>query len=88
MLNAPLSYARPSALAQPHSPFAHRSKHAPAKRDDTPKSVFAHFMMGNAYPYTTEDFEDDIKLAHANGIDAFAVNMGTDGWQPDHLDSL
>ncbi|THH27989.1 hypothetical protein EUX98_g6196 [Antrodiella citrinella] len=82
-LCASLSAALPS---KPHSPFAH--KHKAVKRDGTPKAVFAHFMMGNAYPYTTQDFQDDIELAHASGIDAFAVNMGTDDWQPDHLDSF
>ncbi|TCD66615.1 hypothetical protein EIP91_001125 [Steccherinum ochraceum] len=84
-LCASLSSAMPS---RPHSPFAHKARHVAKRDDSTPKAVFAHFMMGNAYPYTTQDFEDDIKLAHASGIDAFAVNMGTDDWQPDHLDSF
>lgn len=81
-----VAYALPFARARPHSPFAHRSS-MKAKRDDSQKYVVAHFMMGNAYPYTTEDFEDDIKLASASGIDAFALNIGTDSWQPDHVRS-
>lgn len=38
-------------------------------------------MVGNAYPYTAQTWLDDIKLAHASGIDAFALNVGTDPWQ-------
>ena len=52
------------------------------KRNDTPKVVFAHHMVGNTFPYTIKDWADDIALAHANGIDAFALNIGTDSWQP------
>ncbi|KAI5123869.1 hypothetical protein M0805_005686 [Coniferiporia weirii] len=59
---------------------------APLKnRDDNQKYVFAHHMVGNTYPYTVGDWLDDIKLAHANGIDAFALNTGTDSWQPDQV---
>lgn len=78
--------ALPLPHARSHSPFAHRSL-SKAKRDDAQKYVVAHFMMGNAYPYTTDDFEADIKLAHASGIDAFALNIGSDPWQPDHVQS-
>ena len=63
-------------------PFSHN---AFVKRSSGPKAVFAHFMMGNAFPYTQKDFEDDVKLASASGIDAFALNIGTDSWQPDHV---
>lgn len=63
-------------------PFSHN---AFAKRAGANKAVFAHFMMGNAFPYTQKDFEDDVKLASASGIDAFALNIGTDSWQPDHV---
>ncbi|KAF8306265.1 glycoside hydrolase [Clavulina sp. PMI_390] len=48
---------------------------------DSTKYVFAHHMVGNTYPYTSENWLSDINLAHANGIDAFALNMGSDSWQ-------
>lgn len=55
------------------------------KRDDAPKVVFAHHMVGNTFPYTVNDWADDIALASANGIDAFALNIGTDSWQPTQI---
>lgn len=55
------------------------------KRDGEQKYVFAHHMVGNTYPYTSQDWLDDINLAHANGIDAFALNIGSDSWQPDRV---
>ena len=45
------------------------------------KYVFAHHMVGNTYPYTEDDWASDIELASANGIDGFALNIGTDSWQ-------
>lgn len=47
-----------------------------------PKYVVAHHMVGNTFPYTLQDWEDDIQLAHSKSIDAFALNMGIDEWQP------
>jgi glucan endo-1,3-alpha-glucosidase len=47
-----------------------------------PKYVVAHHMVGNTFPYTLQDWTDDIQLAHSKSIDAFALNMGIDGWQP------
>ena len=72
------------------SPFQHRSKASPlpVKRDDppppnpNPKLVVAHHMVGNTYPYTPQDWADDIQDAHDAGIDGFALNIGTDEWQP------
>ncbi|KEP48908.1 glycoside hydrolase family 71 protein [Rhizoctonia solani 123E] len=49
------------------------------------KFVVAHHMVGNTFPYTPDDWTSDIKLAHANGIDAFALNVGTDSWQKDRV---
>ncbi|KAG5639210.1 hypothetical protein H0H81_005689 [Sphagnurus paluster] len=51
----------------------------------TPKYVVAHHMVGNTFPYTQQDWADDIALAHASGIDGFALNMGIDEWQPDRV---
>ncbi|KAJ3805324.1 glycoside hydrolase [Lentinula aff. lateritia] len=39
-------------------------------------------MVGNTFPYTSQDWLNDIKLAHSSGIDGFALNMGSDDWQP------
>jgi glucan endo-1,3-alpha-glucosidase len=47
-----------------------------------PKLVVAHHMVGNTYTYTGQDWADDISLAHISGIDAFALNMGKDPWEP------
>lgn len=51
----------------------------------SPKYVVAHHMIGNTYPYTFEDWSEDITLAHGSGIDGFALNMGRDQWQPDRV---
>ncbi|KAH0586158.1 hypothetical protein H2248_007423 [Termitomyces sp. 'cryptogamus'] len=59
------------------------------KRDTQPipssKYVAAHHMIGNTYPYTLQDWLDDIALAHSSGIDGFALNIGRDEWQPDRV---
>ncbi|KAG6906620.1 hypothetical protein DXG01_012938 [Tephrocybe rancida] len=59
------------------------------KRDisptSAPKYVVAHHMVGNTYPYTLQDWFEDVSLAHASGIDGFALNMGSDEWQPDRV---
>jgi glucan endo-1,3-alpha-glucosidase len=49
------------------------------------KYVFAHHMVGNTYPYTFENWKSDISLAHAHGIDGFALNVGRDEWQPSRV---
>lgn len=41
-----------------------------------PKSVFAHFIVGNANAYGQGDWVDDMQSAQAAGIDAFALNVG------------
>ena len=45
------------------------------------RAVFAHFMVGFTYQYGREDWRDDITLAKASGIDAFALNVGSNEWQ-------
>ncbi|KAK0495448.1 glycoside hydrolase family 71 protein [Armillaria luteobubalina] len=50
-----------------------------------PASVVAHFIVGNARSYTEDDWKNDIKLASANGIDAFALNIGGDSWERDQI---
>ncbi|KAF9646034.1 hypothetical protein BDM02DRAFT_318271 [Thelephora ganbajun] len=46
------------------------------------KIVTAHHMVGNTYPYTNDTWLRDIRLAHDHGIDAFALNIGTNDWEP------
>ncbi|KAK7063376.1 glycosyl hydrolase family 71-domain-containing protein [Favolaschia claudopus] len=55
------------------------------KRAGTPKLVFAHFMVGIVDGYTQADWANDIALASATGIDAFALNIGTDTWTDPQL---
>lgn len=65
------------------SPFQHHRK--ALKRDGgaaPQKLVVAHHMVGNTYPYTPQDWAADINAAHNAGIDGFALNIGTDEWQP------
>ncbi|KAI0827705.1 glycoside hydrolase family 71 protein [Trametes gibbosa] len=38
-------------------------------------------MVGNTFPYTIKDWEEDIKLASVHGIDAFVLNVGVEPWQ-------
>ncbi|KAK3374697.1 glycoside hydrolase [Podospora didyma] len=38
-------------------------------------AVFAHFMVSNTHSYTTADWNNDIQLAQAAHIDAFALNL-------------
>ena len=75
--DSPSVSATPSAtgsIPQPSQP--------PATTDGSQKYVIAHHMVGNTFPYTVDDWTDDITLAHASGIDGFALNMGSDSWEP------
>lgn len=54
----------------------------PADNSGAQKYVVAHHIIGNTFPYTIQDWADDIALAHASGIDGFALNMGSDDWEP------
>ncbi|KAJ9106718.1 hypothetical protein QFC19_003030 [Naganishia cerealis] len=40
-------------------------------------------QLGNTYPYTEADWEENFKLAEETGIDAFALNLGPEQWQSD-----
>ncbi|KAF7365193.1 hypothetical protein MVEN_00390900 [Mycena venus] len=51
------------------------------RQDANPKLVVAHFMVGNTFPYTLQDWTDDINLATASGLDGFALNVGPDDFQ-------
>lgn len=49
------------------------------------KIVSAHHMVGNTYPYSRQDWAEDIRLAKEAGIDAFALNVGAEDWQRDRV---
>ncbi|EGN98394.1 glycoside hydrolase family 71 protein [Serpula lacrymans var. lacrymans S7.3] len=57
----------------------------PTVLSSAPKYVVAHVIVGNTYPYTVDNWKSDILLAHANGIDGFALNVGSDSWQPQRV---
>ncbi|KZT61188.1 glycoside hydrolase family 71 protein [Calocera cornea HHB12733] len=50
-----------------------------------PKLVVAHVIVGNTQPYSVNDWSNDIVLAQAAGIDAFALNYGSPSWEPGQL---
>ncbi|KAI0339342.1 hypothetical protein BDW22DRAFT_1361896 [Trametopsis cervina] len=50
-----------------------------------PKLVFAHHIVGNTYNYTVNTWAADITLASSKGIDAFALNVGSDNWEPSQV---
>ncbi|OJT10982.1 Glucan endo-1,3-alpha-glucosidase agn1 [Trametes pubescens] len=50
-----------------------------------PRAVFAHVIVGNTYNYTMSTWANDIALAASKGIDAFALNVGSDSWEPGQI---
>ncbi|OSD07718.1 glycoside hydrolase family 71 protein [Trametes coccinea BRFM310] len=48
-------------------------------------AVFAHVIVGNTYNYTAGNWLKDITLAASKGIDAFALNVGSDNWEPSQV---
>ncbi|RPB11294.1 glycoside hydrolase [Morchella conica CCBAS932] len=51
------------------------------------REVFAHYMVGNTYGQTLDDWAKDIQLAKAASIDGFALNAGpTDSYGEEQLD--
>jgi hypothetical protein len=54
-----------------------RSLNARDGGSSPPKLVVAHMMVGNTYSYSVDTWASDIKLASANGIDGFALNIGS-----------
>jgi len=75
-----------TTLADPtRTPKLSETTSSMAQSNSNLKIVVAHHMVGNTYPYKLKDWEDDIRLAHASGIDGFALNMGQDEWQPTRI---
>ena len=58
---------------------------APFTKRDKPKLVFAHVVVGLLNTFDESDWANDIALAQQTGIDGFALNMGTDDWQPERV---
>ncbi|EIN03508.1 glycoside hydrolase [Punctularia strigosozonata HHB-11173 SS5] len=54
-------------------------------RASSTKAVVAHFIVGYTYSYSQNDWFNDINLASSMGIDAFALNLGADSWQPSQI---
>ncbi|KAF8915274.1 glycosyl hydrolase family 71-domain-containing protein [Mucidula mucida] len=61
------------------------------KRDNT-KYVFMHHFclrdatyVRNRYPYTKDTWRADIAQIGAKGVDAIALNIGSDWWQPNQI---
>lgn len=52
------------------------------------KYIFAHFMIGNTYPYQPQNFHCDVSEAVATGIDGFALNLGNDSWIPSRVETI
>lgn len=42
-------------------------------------------ILGNVYSYTQDTWIEQINLAIDAGIGAFALNLGSDSWQPDQI---
>ncbi|CAK5274285.1 unnamed protein product [Mycena citricolor] len=51
----------------------------------SPNTVVAHFMVGNVFRYTEEDWVSEMTLAQRYGFDGFALNIGPDAWQRDQI---
>lgn len=50
----------------------------PAKRADSGRKVFAHYMVGITYGQSSSQWATDISQAQSAGIDGFALNVGAD----------
>ncbi|KAF5322509.1 hypothetical protein D9619_001587 [Psilocybe cf. subviscida] len=93
-----LGYIRPPASPMKNSHWTKGPGHTPIRAGEdqeaveteaaaaaTRKYVFAHFMVGNTYPYKQADWLADIKLAASQDIDGFVLNFGREDWQRDRV---
>lgn len=79
-----VSYGLPhsNTRAQLKQVLGSQDRSTPAPRQSSQqKYVVAHHMVGNTFPYTIDDWKADISLAKSNGIDGFALNLGSEDWQ-------
>lgn len=51
------------------------------------RAVLAHFIFGNTYSYTADNWQNDFTLASQTGIDALVFNIGGDSWLQTQLDA-
>ncbi|WVW84729.1 hypothetical protein I302_106764 [Kwoniella bestiolae CBS 10118] len=49
--------------------------------ESRPRLAVAHFMLGNTYPFTEEDWLKTFDLAQDTSLDALALNLGPEEWQ-------
>lgn len=84
-----LALSHPFASAAPWSTRAHVASPPAAKRDSASSSdklVFCHFMIGIvSNRKNASDYDSDMQLAKDLGIDAFALNIGTDNYTDTQL---
>lgn len=78
----PTPQASSTALPVASSPAASPAPSATQAPATSGKLVVAHHMVGNTFPYTKQDWAEDIQLAHSAGIDGFALNTGREDWEP------
>lgn len=84
LLAASFVCAAPSRTPDAGSSSSPLDRRASATADD--RLVFCHFMMGIVSDRTSAaDYDSDMQLAKATGIDAFALNIGTDEFTDDQL---
>ncbi|KAJ3726566.1 glycosyl hydrolase family 71-domain-containing protein [Lentinula raphanica] len=57
---------------------------APLEKRDGTKYVFMHHVRSE-YPYVYNDWLNDVKQISAMGVDAVALNIGSDVWQWDRV---
>lgn len=60
---------------------------APSPAASSDRAVLSHFIFGNTYSYTAQDWEENFSLASQSGIDAFVFNLGADSWSQTQLDA-
>lgn len=80
------SSASPLPLVVRDSIEVSSSKESSAPTNTT-KFVFAHHIIGNTYNFTPSTWNSDVALAHASGIDGFALNIGNGDWEPAQVQS-
>jgi glucan endo-1,3-alpha-glucosidase len=74
-----LAHAAPIRRQAPPPPTSNNST------SGNPKLVVAHVIVGNTYAFTPAAWAADMQLAQGAGIDGFALNVGSDSWQPGHV---
>ncbi|WVQ72863.1 hypothetical protein IAR50_002424 [Cryptococcus sp. DSM 104548] len=58
-----------------------KGTHNPEQSGNEKKLVVGHFMLGNTYPFTTDDWQATFDLAEDTLLDAVVLNIGPEDWQ-------